>query len=319
MAKSGARVSVFTLHYPYLKGAYLWNGITVFSLNGGNSAFKRLFLLKNRLKRSFGKLHDEFPVDVVHSFWLNETTTWGMALSSEFGIVHVATAMGQDVLAENKFLKRLQFHLPDSVATLSLFQREQLIRTAGIQSHIIPFGIDPLLFNEAEKTIDVIGVGNLIPLKRFDYFLEICARLKKKQPACIIRIIGSGKEHSNLQEQISNAGLAENVQLTGQLTYSETLHLIARAKVLLHTSRFEGFGMIFVEALQAQTHVLASPVGIAFQNEAIHALTQDVETDVTKLMELLQKPLPEKVTYAISETVRKYEEVYDSGKKISNT
>lgn len=319
LANSGARVSVFTLHYPYSKEPYIWNGIAVFPLNGSNSAIKRTFVLKSSLKRSFGKLHRAFPVDVIHSFWLNETTIWGRALSSEFGIPHLASAMGQDVLPENMYLKHIERHLPDTVVTLSLFQKEQLIRTAGIQSHIIPFGIDPVMFTEAEKTIDVIGVGNLIPLKRFDYFLEICSRLKEEQPQCVIRIIGSGTEQPRLQGQIRKAGLAETVQLSGQLSYPETLQLIAKSKVLLHTSRFEGFGMILIEALHARTHVLASPVGMAYENEMIHVLVQEVETDVAKLIELLREPLPQRVTYAISDTVNKYEEVYHSGLKNRNT
>ena len=55
--------------------------------------------------------------------------------------------------------------------------------------------------------------------------------------------------------------------MTGKLSYHKTLEYISKAKVLLHTSHFESFGMIFPEALESKTLIVSKNVGCAFPSE----------------------------------------------------
>jgi hypothetical protein len=83
---------------------------------------------------------------------------------------------------------------------------------------------------------------------------------------------------------------------------------------LLHTSRFESFGMVFVEALNAGMYTLSERVGIAGQHtKSIVVSGRDEMAE--KLVLLVDKEvvaLPSKVVFSIEETVQRYLECYNS-------
>lgn len=311
LKETGCELTVFALHYPFTYDTYRWHGIRVVPLNGRNHPIRRKLLLRKMLQRAFEQVHREHPFDLVHTFWLNEATLWGVELARVFGIPCVATAMGQDVLPENTFLRSLYKRPPDMVITLSGFQQAELRRTNGMRSEVIPHGIDPGLCTPCEKTISIIGVGNLIPLKNYDYFIRVCAELRKERPDIVVYLVGTGTERKQLERLIRIHGLEEVVTLAGQLPYEETLQLLARSKVLLHPSWFEGFGMVFTEALHVRTHILASPVGFAADHELISRLTIHLQHDVAHLIGLLESGLPEQRTHSVTDSATAYLGIYD--------
>ncbi|MES2557647.1 MAG: glycosyltransferase [Bacteroidota bacterium] len=310
--RQGIAVTVFALHYPYKEEPYLWNGIQAIPLNGRNRFFQRKALIPLKLKRLFQQQHQSKPFTHIHTFWLGEATYLGIQLARKHQLPVIATAMGQDVLEENKYLKRMTPQQLKAVVTLSVFHRDQLTKTTGWTSTIIPFGLPEVEQIPTTKTIDVIGIGNLIPLKNYVYFIEICGRLVKQFPDFRAEIIGVGSEHERLQQQIETLGLSAHVKLIGNCSYEETQRRLAAAKLLVHPSSFEGFGMIFAEALALQTHVVANRVGIAYEHADIHELAGDADVDSAVIAELLITSLPEPEMYAIATTVEHYTAVYDA-------
>ncbi|ASS47600.1 MAG: hypothetical protein A3D31_17385 [Candidatus Fluviicola riflensis] len=308
----GIAVTIFALHYPYKDEAYLWHGIPIIPLNGRNRFLQRKLLLPVKLKRSFRKRHQTQSFTHIHTFWLGEATYLGMQLAKQHKLPVIATAMGQDVLKENKYLKRIVPESLKAVITLSVFHRDQLAKSTGWPSTIIPFGLPETETVTIAKTIDLIGIGNLIPLKNFGYFIEICGRLVSDHPNLQAEIIGVGSEQERLQEQIETLGLSNNVQLVGLCSYEETQLRLAASKVLLHPSSFEGFGMIFVEALALQVHVVANRVGIAYEHTDIHELTGNADVDSAVIVKLLTESLPESEMYAIATTVDRYLDIYNA-------
>ena len=114
-----------------------------------------------------------------------------------------------------------------------------------------------------------------------------------------------------MQHQIQSSGLNANVQLTGALSYEETQKWIAQSKVLVSASSFEGFGMTIIESLAQETHVLATPVGIAKELEIPH-LIGDPKLDVAMLQMLLKADRPEHQIFPIEATVKAYNSIYES-------
>ena len=135
------------------------------------------------------------------------------------------------------------------------FEKNYGIRPA----HMIPNGIDPRIFSEPvlERDIDVLGAGSLIPLKRYDLFLDIIKELKKQIPFIKAVLCGEGSEKQRLELIISAAGLQESVLLRGEQSHSTVLQLMQRSKVLLHPSSYEGFSGACLEALYAGAHVVS--------------------------------------------------------------
>ncbi|MFL5773178.1 MAG: glycosyltransferase, partial [Flavisolibacter sp.] len=60
-----------------------------------------------------------------------------------------------------------------------------------------------------------------------------------------------------LEDLILQRGLSPNIQLAGELSYPEVLNAMKRSRVFLHTSSFEGFGCVCIEALKAGAHVIS--------------------------------------------------------------
>ena len=310
--RQGIAVTVFALHYPYQAESYSWFGIPVIPLNGRNNWWQRKVGVPKRLKRLFAVEHQKNPFTHIHSFWLGEATYLGIQLARKHQLPIVASAMGQDVLAENKFLKRISHKELKTVITLSAFQRDQLLKSTGWQSTVVPFGVPETTPITETKTVDVIGIGNLIPLKNYGYFVELCGRLVKQFPTLRSEIIGIGTEKERLQAQIDSLGLSNCLELVGLCSYEETQQRLASAKLLLHPSVFEGFGMIFAEGLALQTHVVANKVGIAMEHPSIHSLSGNIEDDSKMIATLLTMPLPEREVYEIKTTVELHLAVYDA-------
>lgn len=306
LQEKGVQVTVFALHYPYRTDTFLWYGVTVVPLNGANSRFKRLFSLKKKLIEAFSTEHQQKPFSRIHAFWLNEATVWSVALGEQVGLPVTATAMGQDVLASNVYLKKPAIRRLKKIVTLSTSHAEELHRQTGLKSEIIHWGVAELPPVEKDRSIDLIGVGNLIPLKDYAYFLRICAALKTFRPEFKALIVGSGPEEKALRQHINSLGLEQHVQLAGQLNYEAAQELIRSARILIHPSQFESFGMVVIEALAVGTAVCARKTGIAASAPLVHLLTNTVEADAAHVAEILAQPSVKSTVYPISVTVNAY-------------
>jgi glycosyltransferase involved in cell wall biosynthesis len=310
--RQGIAVTVFALHYPYQAEAYAWFGIPVIPLNGRNNWLQRKIGVPKRLKQLFSELHQKNPFTHIHSFWLGEATYLGIQLAQKHRLPIVANAMGQDVLAENKYLRKIDLQALKGLITLSVFQRDQLLKSTGWSSTIVPFGLPEIKPITETKTVDLIGIGSLIPLKNYGYFVELCGRLIQQFPHLRSEIIGVGPEQERLQTQIDTLGLANHLKLVGLCSYEETQQRLASAKLLLHPSVYESFGMIFIEGLALQAHVVANKVGFAMDHPAIHSLSGNLEDDVAMIASILATPTPEREVHEIKTTVEGHLAVYDA-------
>jgi glycosyltransferase involved in cell wall biosynthesis len=310
LSKQNVQITVFTLHYPYRNQEYFWNGITVVPLNGENKFLRRKFMFP-KLKASFAEKEQLLKFDVIHAFWLNEATSFAIKLGKQLNIPVIATAMGQDVLKQNDWLKKMDFSFLSEIIMLSKFHQNEAKKSSIENSRVIHFGIEGFIESVPNKIYDFITIGNLIPLKQFDYFIDVLAEVKKQAPGFRAIVIGDGIERKALTDRIQKNGLEENIELCGLLSYADTMEMLISSKVLIHPSKYESFGMIFIEALNLQTHVLASPVGIAMEDDLIHKLQFDVKKDAELALRLLEQPKPKQKVYEIKETVKAYLEIYN--------
>ena len=81
-------------------------------------------------------------------------------------------------------------------------------------------------------------------------------------------------------------------------------------KVLLHTSKFEGQGLVITEALAAGQYVVCHPVGIAASLSSKKLLTgttlEDLAGQLTKILQLTDPDFTPEVHYTIEDTCREY-------------
>ncbi|HYE53298.1 MAG TPA: glycosyltransferase, partial [Chitinophagaceae bacterium] len=162
-----------------------------------------------------------------------------------------------------------------------------------------------------ERNIDVLGAGSLIPLKQYDVFIRIIGRLSKKYPAITAVICGKGPELVALQELVKHLGLENNVRLAGEISNPGVLRLMQQCRVFLHTSCYEGFGMVCLEALYAGAHVVSFVKPMHTGIGHWHIVNNEAEME-NKMLELLSGHLTHTpvLAFSMKDTVHQIAALY---------
>lgn len=301
------QLSIVALDYPYNEKSYVWKGLQVYAVGGKNKRYIRKLLLYRKAARLIKGIHARSSIDHVHSFWLGDAAWLGNRLSKSLGIKHSCTLMGQDVLKTNKYVKRIQ-PFPITIA-LSQFHLQMFKAHWGKNAdHLINWGIEDVSkFKVGEKSIDILGVGNLSDVKAYDRFIKVIASLRIRYPNIRAAIIGEGSEEEQLVKLISEMQLEKNVMLLGVKNREQTLSIMAKSEALLHTSVFESFGLVFLEALALGLKVFSTPVGISEEISEIQKFNNDQEL-IEKLSDFLESKRNSYSLYPfkIQETTKQY-------------
>lgn len=107
--------------------------------------------------------------------------------------------------------------------------------------------------NDLPEGFKVISVGRLTHQKGFDLALEAVKKVFDKGIKFKWIIIGDGEEKKNLLEKANEYGIADCIHFLG-IKENHYPYLL-QSDIFLHTSRFEGFGIVVHEA-----KILAKPI-----------------------------------------------------------
>jgi glycosyltransferase involved in cell wall biosynthesis len=175
---------------------------------------------------------------------------------------------------------------------MSDFLMETFYKNHSIRpQHLIADGIDAPLFAPVipVRDIDILGAGNLVPLKRYHIFINVVSVLAATGVVQKATLCGSGTEEHLLKQQVAGAGLQNIVEFTGLIPHAGVLQYMQRAKVFLHTSEYEGFGNVCIEALYAGAHVISFTRPMRQHIPHWH-IVSTVGEMIEKAMDLLQQP-----------------------------
>jgi glycosyltransferase involved in cell wall biosynthesis len=111
----------------------------------------------------------------------------------------------------------------------------------------------------ATDTVCIASVGLLVPNKEPGRLLDAFANLASKtsRPLSLL-VIGWGPLQDKLRDQAAALGIGNSVRFLGQVSGIEYLPAV---DILAHTSRYEGFGYVFLEALSAGIPIITTRVG----------------------------------------------------------
>ncbi len=251
------------------------------------------------------------PIDIVHSFWLGESAFLGERLSRRYDLPHIVTLMGQEVALPNRYAGLLKSKRATFVA-VSPFQRRELVRQTGRDAqHVILWGLDELTSKHAAtRDIDILGVGSLSDVKDFGTFLDVVALLRAANPTLSCRIAGDGPLRAALEAKASALGLQRTVRFEGRLPREHVFDLMRRSKVLLHTSTFESFGLVFAEALACGMRIVSRPVGIAEPGDRWTTCDDPGQMAASVAKHLMTEDFTPLLAHPIETTVSAYHRLY---------
>ncbi|MCK6505879.1 glycosyltransferase [Myxococcota bacterium] len=254
--------------------------------------------------------------DVVHThLWAGDT--WGR-LGAALGGQRRVLCTEHNTRPEDPWRQRLSVALhplcravvgvSEAAAGLSL-----QAGVPGAKVRVIPNGVDLTRF-VPRPPLDrpprvVLGVGRLAPQKGFD----LLARAVRRVPGLRLELVGEGPQ--------AEALAAEGARLHGWVP--DVAPLLAAADVVAIPSRWEGFGLVAVEAMASGVPVIASAIpGLdeVVGDAALRVPPEDVDALARALGRLAEEPdLRRRLAgagparaagFSIERTVQAYEALY---------
>jgi glycosyltransferase involved in cell wall biosynthesis len=284
-------IIIVAFEYPFTRAQYSWYGMPVIPFGGENK--NRLYRLRNwaRVWRKLTKLNKKHQVVGLLSLWFDECAFVGHNFAKTHRLKHFSWMLGQDAKPGNRYFKWIK-PKGESLIALSDFVARQVYKNYGVlPKNTITTGVDTSQFgpNNHQRDIDILGVGSLIPLKQYDVFIDVVKFLKEFIPNINAMICGKGPEHEKLQSLIRQHGLENNITLVGEIPHVVVLSMMQRTKVFLHTSSYEGFGVVLLEALYGGAQVVSfvKPMDADIEH---HHPVNDFIAMCHKLLDIFDEP-----------------------------
>jgi glycogen(starch) synthase len=252
-----------------------------------------------------GQIARDYDFDIIHAHdWL--TYPAGIKAKEHSGkplLIHVhATEFDRSGSSVNKLvfeIERKGMEAADRILTVSNFTRKNVIEKYGIDAAkviTVYNGIDPREEpNEIEKTIPekiVTFLGRITFQKGPEYFVEAANKVLKKLPGVRFVMAGNGDMMNRMIQRAAELRISSRFHFTGFLDREEVDRLMAMSDVFVMPSVSEPFGLVPLEAIQANVPVIISKQsGISeILENAIKVDFWDIDELANSIYSLLKYP-----------------------------
>ncbi len=215
--------------------------------------------------------------DVIHAhYWLSGLVA--KEISNELNIPFIFTSHSLGVFLDGYNKERVDCEKivmtsSNLVTTSSVFETMLIGDTYKIDENkikkIIP-GVDKKIFipdSSVEKENIILSIGRIQKQKGQIQTLEFLNNFKKIEKDFKCYFIGgpsgkNGNEYLNeLKQSVEEFNLNTHVEFLDTLPQTEIIDLFKKAKLMIHTSQFETFGLVAIEANAMGVPVLTTNNG----------------------------------------------------------
>ena len=162
-----------------------------------------------------------------------------------------------------KLISKLTARFADYIVTLTEEDKENYGKILGRKEKISGIYNMPTAMSRNEavgRENIIVTAGRLTYQKGTEYLSKVAVSVLKKHTDWKWLVLGDGEERDILERAISENSLQNQLILKGMVDSVESY--LEKAKLFVLTSRYEGFGMCLVEALQMKVPCVSFDVKI---------------------------------------------------------
>ncbi len=218
--------------------------------------------------------------DLIHSFFAIPSAPSGMVLARRFKIPHLLSLLGGDVYDPSKRLSPHKTPLlrqtvkkmmegSEKVIALSTDVKGRAIKYYKVKNELelIHLGIPKPKFKEVSRerfqlnqndTL-LITIGRLVARKGLEDMIEVIHKIQDTGLKLII--IGEGPKRGDWEPLARSYDVEEQIIFTGNISDEDKLQLLSLSDIYVSSSRHEGFGIVFLEAMAAGLPVITYDKG----------------------------------------------------------
>lgn len=253
LAERGFDVSILSMSHGETSHFPLNPAVQLHSLHlEGYSANFSDFRIWSRLRRFLKREAIERIVDVdTGASWYSIPAAWGTdAKVFAWEHFHLFVNVGDwPQRLRRSAGRRLAAHWAAAIVTLTEKDRRQYLTNLHCHAPVVAIP-NPLTIAHNERgALDgpvVLGAGRLVPAKGFDLLLEAWAAIAPRHLEWRLRIVGSGPDEALLKAQAARLDIAKRVEFVPNT--EDMASEFRSASIFVCSSRFEGFGLVLVEA-----------------------------------------------------------------------
>jgi glycosyltransferase involved in cell wall biosynthesis len=156
------------------------------------------------------------------------------------------------------FYRRTQMVTPSEATRDELielgFRPERVLAVPnGVSDQFAPGG-------QRSPTPQIIAVGRLAPVKRFDELIRAAVRARRRVPNLRLDIVGNGPQLGELEAMVRSEQASNWITFIGQVTHRDLVDLYRRSWIVASASLAEGWGLTLTEAAACGTPAVATDI-----------------------------------------------------------
>lgn len=189
---------------------------------------------------------------------------------------------------------------------------EEAVRRRGVQNiygrmYRVPAGVDVGSFkpeNRDERIFEkysisggpkLLTVTRLAGRKGMDLLLESFARVRREVEDAVLVVVGEGPQEMKLRRLSRSLGVEDATYFLGSVPFEDLKKLYATSDLFVFHSRWEGQGLVILEAMASGTPCVSSNVGgvremILEGIDGYYVEVGDTEGMAKRIVELLKDP-----------------------------
>lgn len=179
----------------------------------------------------------------------------------------------------SSLLSRISTRRAGKIIAISDYVRSYLVTSGEVSSKdsikVVKYGFNKFEFNKEmypetqrapkdKSDLNFVSLARLSPEKDLETMINGFYRyFREHSPNSTLQIFGEGSERRKLTQLISDLGLTQHVFLKGRT--DNVPKTLSEFDCFILSSRFEGFGMVLLEAMAANLPIVCSSIPAAIE------------------------------------------------------